>query len=210
MISLSPSGCRATLTPQQLDELRAEFSSLHTLKFEGFLAPPLLAIVARFLQEVPFHEHSDGIARELKMEDNVGVHMLRLQMNDRKLHEVIARITGYDNIHSFKGRIYRMRPGGEHRDNWHDDFGEGRLIGMSINLSPEPYEGGTFQIKYRDTDRLIRTLPNLGPGDAILFRLGDNFLHRVSPIEGAKDKTAFAGWFQSQDDFADFLKQPPA
>ncbi|HUQ50562.1 MAG TPA: 2OG-Fe(II) oxygenase [Terriglobales bacterium] len=208
MIALSPAGCLADVTPAQLEEMRAEFASLHTLKLEGFLSPPLLHLITPFLSKEAFYEHFDGIARELKMQDNVAVHLLRLQMNDSKLHDQIRAITGCEGIHSFKGRIYRMQPGGAHRDDWHDDDGVGRLIGMSINLSPEPYGGGTFQIKYRDSDTLIRTVPNLVPGDAILFRLGENLLHRITPMEGTRDKTAFAGWFHSQNDFADFLKQP--
>jgi hypothetical protein len=210
MIALSSAGCMAEVTPERLAEMRAEFASLHTLKLEGFLSPALLNLITPFLDKVAFHEHFDGIAHELKMEDNIGTHLLRLQLNDSKLHELVRNITGCEAIHSFKGRIYRMSPGKAHLDDWHDDDGQGRLIGISINLSPAPYEGGTFQIKYRDTGELIRTVPNLVAGDAILFRLGENLLHRVTPMEGERDKTAFAGWFHSQNDFVDFLKQSAA
>ena len=69
------------------------------------------------------------------------------------------------------------------------------MIGMSINLSADGYDGGTFEIRRFGSETLIASLPNVGLGDAILFRIADGLEHQVTAVRGAIPKTAFAGWF---------------
>jgi hypothetical protein len=47
---------------------------------------------------------------------------------------------------------------------------------------------------------------NTGPGDALLFRIARHLTHRVTPVDGTADKTAFAGWFRSEPEFIALLK----
>ena len=96
------------------------------------------------------------------------------------------------------GRVYRMIPGSGHYDSWHSDMIGHRMIGMSINLSPEPYSGGVFQLRERDSEQILYEVANTGLGDAILFRLADHLQHRITDVDGTIPKTAFAGWFQSE------------
>jgi hypothetical protein len=90
-----------------------------------------------------------------------------------------------------------MTAAASHYDKWHDDNIENRVIGMSINLSTEPYSGGLFQLRLRESGRILTEIANIGRGDALLFKISANLQHRVSDIEGDKSKTAFAGWFLS-------------
>jgi hypothetical protein len=110
---------------------------------------------------------------------------------------VVRECTGCHAITRFEGRVYRMVPGTDHHDSWHDDAGEGRLVGMSLNLGPRPYMGGCFQLREKSERAVPRELPNIIPGNAILFRISPTLAHRVTPVEGIEAKTAFAGWFLS-------------
>jgi len=38
-------------------------------------------------------------------------------------------------------------------DDWHNDCCDSRLIGVSVNLSPEPYNGGVFQLREAATGK---------------------------------------------------------
>jgi hypothetical protein len=81
---------------------------------------------------------------------------------------------------------------------------------MSVNLSADVYDGGVFEIRDVGTERLLATLPNVGFGEAIIFRLSDAIEHRVSEVRGAFPKTAFAGWFFADLDFVQVLRDTGA
>ena len=106
-----------------------------------------------------------------------------------------------------------MAPGADHFDSWHADVGtthRDRLVGMSINLSPRPYQGGAFLLREEASGEIICALSNIGPGDAICFRISSALKHMVTPLVGKEPKTAFAGWFRSGDrDFYSALKLAP-
>lgn len=211
MIRLNLADFRTDLTPAALACLRAEFADLHTFQIRQFLDPALITFLWERIQPEDFEPRVDGkIAVELavRTRTNIGVQSLQLRMNDQKLVQFMEFVTGITPLKHFAGRVYRMAPGCEHYDTWHDDITEGRRVGVSINLSPEPYQGGTFHIKYRESGKLIRTLPNVGLGDAIFFRIDDSLLHMVSQMEGSTSKTAFAGWFHDTTSLSDFLHRP--
>ena len=100
-----------------------------------------------------------------------------------------------------------MSPDAGHYDAWHTDNADGRLAVLSINLSPRGYQGGLLQMRERGSEQVITEIANTGIGDALLFRISENLLHRVTGVEGAEPKTAFAGWFSATaPSFADRLR----
>jgi hypothetical protein len=181
---------------QDADALRDAFDRQHCVKLPGFIEPQLLRQVHRLVAEAEFREFvHEGIASELLMSAGVCTGLLDFLVNDPRLFEFIRAITACPPIRAFVGRVYRRCPGTDHHDSWHDDLGRQRMIGMSVNLSADRYDGGTFEIRRFGTDTLIASLPNVGPGDAILFRIADGLEHQVTAVGGAVPKTAFAGWF---------------
>jgi hypothetical protein len=176
--------------------LRDTFDRQHCVKLPGFIDPPLLQQLHRLVAAAAFAEFvHEGIASELQMAAGVCTGVLDFLVNDPRLFAFIQAVTACPPIRAFVGRVYRRCPGTDHHDSWHDDLGRQRMIGMSVNLSAEPYEGGTFQIRRFNADTLIASLPNVGFGDAILFRIADGLEHQVTAVRGAVPKTAFAGWF---------------
>jgi predicted 2-oxoglutarate/Fe(II)-dependent dioxygenase YbiX len=69
---------------------------------------------------------------------------------------------------------------------------------MSINLEAQPYEGGALMIRERESERVIEQIENTGAGDAVLFRIDPAFQHRATAVTRGV-KTAFAGWFRSEE-----------
>lgn len=86
---------------------------------------------------------------------------------------------------------------------WHDDVSHNRRVGISVNRSPRPYRGGTFQLRDCQSERMLAEVANTGLGDALVFAISSELEHRVSPILGSEAKSAFAGWIRP--DLPDFF-----
>lgn len=127
---------------------------------------------------------------------NIAAHLIHFILNNKELFKIIEQITGCREIKGFKGRIYKLEPGGEHKLDWHEDtFDPVRVLAISINLGSLPYEGGVFQIKYKNSDVILKEVPCGNLGDAHIFDISDNLLHRVTATTGKIPRVAAAGWF---------------
>ena len=146
----------------------------------------------------------NGIAHEGTSLDPMSG-LLVMLANDRALFSWVERVTGCAKIGHFRGRVYRLTSGRDDYDTWHDDSADGRQIALSVNLGAEPYVGGTLQFRSRYPNATVREVVNTVPGDALMFRVANDLEHRVTPVEGAAPKTAFAGWFTSGRSILDVL-----
>jgi hypothetical protein len=106
---------------------------------------------------------------------------------------------GVGSVRLLHGPVYHM-PAGQ-SDALDGDWSHGRLIGMSVSLTREPYVGGHFLPRERSDDPILCDVHNTALGDAIVFRLSDRLVHRVSDVKGPV--TSFAGWFRSVPRFSD-------
>lgn len=209
MVQLTRAGLVVSASARDLERLHGQFDRLHCILLSSLLEPGLLRMIQRQLDTATFNPKTHKeISLELCMAENSASHLLHFLANDPQLFELIQQLTGCGRIGCFTGRVYRMVPGAHHYDSWHDDMIEHRMIGMSINLSAQVYSGGTFQMRNRRSGNIIHEAANIGFGDGIIFRLSPQLQHRITDVEGAAPKTAFAGWFQSQPDFyADLRNQ---
>jgi len=206
MVQFTRAGLAAGEAPADLEQLRREFGDRHCIRLRRLLAGDLLALVRREVAQAAFVDRAHGtIGLEGAMQFNAAFTLLSFVSNDPRFFGFVERVTGCGRIAAFVGRVYRMVPGTAHYDSWHSDTIGDRLIGMSINLSPEVYGGGVFQLRDRASKAMIAEAPNTGEGDAILFRIDEALEHRVTPLEGSATKTAFAGWFVSKPDFLSML-----
>jgi 2OG-Fe(II) oxygenase superfamily len=207
---IGKSGVTVSAAPEVLSGLRAEFERQHYLKVPQLLDPELLEFVQLQIDQADFYERvHEGIGtnRELCMTSNSALAALQFLVNDQQLFGFVQQVTQCDRIGCFQGRVYRVKGDAGHHDSWHDDLGEDRLVGMSINLSRETYAGGALQLRDRASGEVVSEVPNVGPGDALIFRLSQRFQHRVTRVEGFSAKTAFAGWFRAQPDFVALLRR---
>lgn len=182
--------------------MRDEFERHHCVRLPQLLTDGLLERILRQVDEGEFtvREHP-GISTELCMESGKAPAMLMFLTNDAGLFELVRAITGCDRIGMFNGRLYRMMPGPDHEDSWHEDLKDTRMVAMSINLTPARYAGGVLEIRDRQSKEVLHRAVHAGTGDALLFRISRQLQHRVTPVEGEVARTAWAGWFMGGPDF---------
>lgn len=120
---------------------------------------------------------------------------LLFKVCDPEMFRLVESLTNRGPVANFSGRTYRMIPGARHISPWHDDAVQGRRAALTINLSPEPFEGAKLQIKRVVDDEIVTELGDLRFGDAVLIAVSRDYQHRNSPLLGTKPKTSYAGFF---------------
>jgi hypothetical protein len=186
-------------TEDELGALRDQFASQHCVYLPKLLSDDVLERVMPVVEQAEFKDETVRVfAADSAMQPNEAGARLLFLVNDQRLFEVVRSITDCERIGHFAGRVYRMAPTAS--VPWHDDLVNYRLIAMSINLSPEPFEGGTLQLRSAPSGELLHEAHHVEPGDAVVFRLADYLHHRVTRVEGSRPRTAFAGWFTSGAD----------
>ena len=187
---------------RSLAGLRHAFERGHAVRLRSLLEPSLLAWIQQQIERGTFYYRAHGeAAAELCLEEETSVGLLHFLVNDPAVFGLIEAIGDCAPVRAFAGRIYRHVPRGGHYHHWHGDVTEDRLVGMSVNLSPAAYDGGVFEIRHRDAEQTLTSLTNVGPGDAILFRIAPTLEHRLTEVQGTVAKTAFAGWFRRRPDY---------
>jgi len=183
-------------------EARGHFDRHHWLKLPRLLDGPLLRQVQREIARATFVEvrHASVIPPSIDvcMTPNALSAMLELLCNDPAVLRAVESMTSCGPLVRFNGFVYRLSPGAGHHHNWHNDVVHGRRVAMSINLEPEPYDGGILLMRERDTERVVAEVENTRAGDAVLFRIDPAYQHRATPVTRGV-KTAFAGWFRSEE-----------
>ena len=189
---------------------RDAFARRHLVRIPSFIASDLLGELARLVERGEFrrrvHSQADG-ATDVVLGDPDARWLLMFLMNDPQLFSVVRDLTGCDEIGFFNPSIYKMEPGEGHHDRWHDDVGGGnRLIGISVNLGQQPFEGGVLQIRARGARAIIHSEQNTGFGDAMLFRIDASLEHFVTEVTGSVPRIALAGWFQRTPKYSEIAE----
>ncbi len=197
LAKLTRFGISCEATPSQIRLARDQFERHYYLRIPGFIEPGLLRAIQRHLSRAAFKEKKYDVGRDLTLTNDPIASLFNVLMNDPKLFRLIRRVTGCGPIGCFTGRLYQMVARQGLAFTWHDDMLNDRKVAISINVSDAVYRGGTLQL--RETSRGVReTVPNLGFGDAIVFRVAEHLEHRVTPVVGDVPKIAVTGWFCSR------------
>lgn len=202
MITLTKKGL-ITCNSSLIEKLQQEFTATQCTVLPNLIEKELLEKVIRHVDDAPFYENyhtgsNDVIfASDLSVPTkNIALHELNFLLNNQQLFRLVEYITSCSGIRSFGGRIYRNMPGKGHQLNWHDDTSDpGRLIGISINLGKEKFEGGMFRIRTKGTAINLKVIGCTNPGDAHLFKVSPKLEHSVTRVTGNAPRTACAGWF---------------
>jgi hypothetical protein len=196
---------------EALAACRRQFDLQHFILIPRFFDAGLLALAQRHLAGAAFqrrsHRSGNVDAEDLCMERNALGGVLHFLANDPRLLRLVEEATGCRPLGSFSGFVYRLTPGPETFDDWHDDLHKTRRVALSVNLSTRPYQGGVLEIRERASGRVVSAVHNTGPGDALLFRIAPALQHRVSALAGDAARTVFAGWFREQPAYRCYVKE---
>jgi hypothetical protein len=215
-IQLSRSGAVINASTQAIEELQREFAEHHCILLPRLIDPAIHDILLEQVSNAHFVQYAnEGIGTETWAPSLISVSTLNFLTNTPAFVRFVGHVTGCSPIGIFSGRIYRISPAEEQHLDWHSDIipDDPRLITLSLNLSPEPYEGGETQIRETANERIVCKIANTGLGDAILFRVSPALEHRVTPVRGTIPRTAYAGWFRppidnTRRDFHSAIRQP--
>ncbi len=203
-LHVSRARTRFLCSPEERAAVRQEFDRHHCLLLPQFLDSGLVDEAQPLIEGAESTEITHDVGHEIEIKAPRAKALLELLVNDHVLFEAIDAVTGCGSIGSFAGRIYEMRSGGDHEFAWHTDVVHDRLIAMSVNLGSSPYAGGILEIA--DASKvLLHSVANTGTGDAVIFRVSPDLMHRVTPVEGSTPKRAFAGWFRSRPSYHEVL-----
>ena len=181
---------------EEVERLRTQFENSNWVRLPGLLDPQLFSLVLSCIERSRWRDHKQpGFFSEYTLETGAAAELLHFVTNAPKFLATVGDITGFSAFTCFRGRVYRMEPNIGHTDNWHSDAIDGRLVAMSINMAPRGYQGGLLQVRETKSHRMVAEITNIGPGDAILFRVSTDFEHLVTDVLTGEAKTAFAGWF---------------
>jgi len=202
---------------EQLEALRHIFDTQHCIVLNELISPNLRPMVANLLQKEQdyvkkVHKRENGsiIGEEFMVsQKNMLYNLFFLLMNTNSFLEIVKSITGCESIKMANGRIYKLDNSDETFDRWHSDIvpSEGRMIGFSINLSEQPYEGGHFLIKNSVTGEIYRNVHYDTWGTAHFFRIDKKLQHKVSKVTSASPRVAYAGWFYAKQKISDYLHE---
>ena len=191
---------------QRVARLREHYQRHDWIRLPGLISEALLERVMQGIAGTRFHDftHPDIKSnKELQLGECAALKLLELVMNNAQLFQFLDRITDCGHIGSFVGRVYRFDSQNGHHDAWHDDSGFHRRLALSLNLSPDVYEGGALALRSKSQKERVSTVTNTVLGDALVFRIADSLEHRVSNVTVAHAETAFAGWFRSAPEFGE-------
>jgi hypothetical protein len=186
------------------DALRQAFARDHVVPLPGFFPQEMLTDLWKRFERAEFSRRVEhGVEIEHTLEESAPLALVLVPLNDPALFTVIDRITNCGAIGCFSGRVQlrRASANGGHYYPWHSDASHDRLVGLSVNLSQQAFEGGLLEIRRAESQRVIAHVANSTPGDAVLFRISPDFEHHVTPVTTEAPRVVLAGWFRRTPEF---------
>ena len=200
---------------KKLNQYREEFRKNNCIYIPELIEKKILAKTLIHIKNAEFYENTHLSQKgnvfakdETIVNNSIALHQIHFLMNNPTLFSVIRHISDCGEIKGFSGRIYRNSPNSSHHLDWHDDKQvANRLLGVSINLSKDVYEGGNFQIRKKNSSLLLKEIGCGNLGDTHIFNISDFLEHRVTKTEGLHPRLAAAGWFSSENEFSETIKK---
>lgn len=210
MIQVALNGVNQGLAAERLN-IQQDFSTKHCVLLRQFLSSDVKRHVRGLLRDRNYYtrvdHNTDGtmFARESTLSaDHPLANYMFMLLNQPALFRLMAELTQYEGqFNFFRSRVYEFAPKPEHFDSWHDDDEKDQIVGLSINLNPEPLEGGEFEIRDCETGEITCRVEGTAFGDAHFFRIGNKFDHRVLPVTGENPRISCAGWFCPKPNYRD-------
>lgn len=190
---------------------REAFGNRHCIRLPQLLDPSIVGYVlpkvASDRSRLYTHDHDwtnagerQPFAREIRFgEDHPVNNLFYILLNQRSFLQAVENICGCSGkLRNIDGRYFERHPATDQFDSWHNDNVGRRMVGFSINLSPQPYAGGQFQLRDQETKRIYATVDSQ-LGDGHVFRIHRQLEHRVTTVVGTAPKCSYAGWLLGEN-----------
>lgn len=193
----------------RIETLQKNFEETHTFIINNLIAEELKKEITLLVETAHFeeyiHRHSPRnklVGGEYRIGEQHPLNsLLILLFNRKKFLKIIREITHLDKIKCCSGRVYQFTGSEQCFDTWHSDITDeitNRLLGFSINLSTETYQGGEFKIRHAHSKQIYRSIKHRQWGNGHFFRISKTLSHRVNRVQGPHPRTVFAGWFLNE------------
>lgn len=195
--------------PGDIPRLRDEYSETGCALLPGFLSPAILRPLMKWVEQARFGERHEVSSRVgvfgttlFVPETDPALFLLKFILNRADLFRFSEQVSGCDKIGNFIGRLHRTTAGSNQQIDWHHDVVDGRILGICINLSAEPYSGGVFEL--RDPAQHFKaSVKRAAAGDAFLFRIDKGWEHRLTAVESGY-RTVGVGWFRTAPEWSSY------
>lgn len=199
------------------EAVKADFANRHIVVLPQFVEETLLQRMRLLVAESEFHNHETKLrhvttGRELVLlramtsQPRTLFRLFHMLLNSPVLFAAIQELVDcgadrfpkrndVDNegVSAFRiGDLHHMAHERGHFDAWHSDLTQGRQIGVSLNLEPDPAAAGGVEIREAP---LAPCRVAAGFGDVVLIRIAKGLRHRGLPSTCAVPRCTFAGWF---------------
>jgi hypothetical protein len=182
-----------------VETLRGRFDRQGYAVIPGFLAPGVLRALLSQIRQARFRLEAESVVAgqtQIVPSNDPAMISLHFILNRPELFRTVSAIAGIPAPVNFTSRLHRTTVDPLQQIDWHDDGGLDRVLGLNINLTEQPYTGGTLQL--RDPEGRMRgEIGQLPAGHAFLFRVGSRWDHRLTPLTSG-ERTVAVGWFRSK------------
>jgi 2OG-Fe(II) oxygenase superfamily len=179
---------------------RAEFERVPAFVFEDALSPRLLDQLMRGAAQTKYID--DDVrnigTRQIESPQRISG-SISLMLGRSALLAWLEQATGCSPLKAVVGRIAQTRANDRDELVWHDDSDAlDRLLGVVINLSDQPYEGGLFELRRKGQAEPLFAYRHTRPGSITIFAVRSNLEHRVEPVITGGPRRVYAGWMLSK------------
>lgn len=178
-------------------DYRLAFQDLPVLMLKDVFAPPLLDRLMVRAETAHFVPHDVAKVGHREVADDGGVASALSVLLDRPiLHHWLEQVTGLPPLRGVAGAFAQARAGSGDELDWHDDrIDPSRALGVVVNLTSRPYEGGRFEMRRKGATEPFFAHHHETPGTAVIFAIRPDLEHRVTPVTSGGPRRVFAGWF---------------
>lgn len=178
-------------------ELADRFAQIPAMVFDGVLEPTLLDRFVRGAEQAAYSDDTVEHLGDRGIEAPARLGPAFAVMLDRpELRDWLARVCGTSDLGRVVGRLVETRPGQEGGLRWHDDLIDPqRRLGVVVNLTSVPYEGGLFEMRRKGENTPFCVFQHTKPGTMMVFAVNAGVEHRVTPVISGGPRRVFAGWY---------------
>jgi 2OG-Fe(II) oxygenase superfamily len=184
-------------------ELKAEFEATKCIFLPNFVEPKTLQILLSKIEKTGFQTKFEGRESEkfgkvfFIPQESPLVFTFNMLFTAPPLYTFLEKVTGCTPIHNFVGRLHRSEGGEDHFIDWHGDNADNRLLAMTLSLGTDRYKGGFFQMREKDSGKILREFGQIEAGDAFIFKIAPELQHRLTVVSEGR-RTAGVGWFRAK------------